>query len=124
LALLDGISHDLAMAEAEGVIDRPETPEERASIDRLQQDARALFQRLRREAFEELRSGRREPERRGIPARIAAMAREAIVARLREIEVSAPGSLQVAFRKLDELTLHELRVVLTDVEDALAEAAD
>lgn len=124
MAVLDAISHELAMAEAEGVTRRAETAEESALVDRVAKAARRQIRALRRRAFDELRKARREPELRALPARILAMARDAVLARLRELELGAPVEFQVAYRKLDELTLDELRVMLTDVEETLGEGGE
>jgi hypothetical protein len=124
MAFLDAISHRLAMAEAERAVSQPETADETAMLDRVESRARIHIRDLRRQIFEELRNIERGPERQGIPARILAMTRDAVAARLRDLELAAPGGFQVAYRKLDELTLHELQVMLTDVEDALAEAGE
>jgi len=121
---LDAISHELAMVEAEGVTRQPETAEEKALIDRVSNTARREIRALRRKAFDELRKARREPELRALPARILAMTRDAVLARLGELEFGAPVAFQVAYRKLGELTLDELRVMLTDVEETLDEGGE
>lgn len=121
---LDAISHELAMVEAEGVTRQPETAQEKALIDRVSKTARRQIRALRRKAFDELRKARAEPELGSLPARILAMTRDAILERLRDLELGAPVEFQVAYRKLDELALDDLRVMLTDVEEILGEAGE
>lgn len=118
-ALIDALSDEVAKADAQKIVKRPETPEETESIDRLDAHARNLLQDIRRRSFEEIRQTRTEPARRALPARILAMARDAILERLRELETQAPVELQAAYRKLDQLGNDDLRVMLADLEETL-----
>lgn len=120
VAFLDAVSHELAMAASEEAAGQPESAEERAMVDAVDRKARDVLRTLRRDAFEELRCTRSTRNRRGIPERIAAMTREAIVERLRELHRIAPVRYQFGYRKLEALSLKELRLRLTDIEDALA----
>jgi hypothetical protein len=114
------MARELAQADADRVFDRPETPEEKAAIDRLDAGARDMLARLRREAFEEIRRTRPSRARPTMPARIMAMTIEAIRNRLRELEAQWPGAVQAAaYRKLDDMGLEELRALLADLEDVL-----
>ena len=117
--LFDKLSDELAAAEADKALERPETAEERAALDQHEADTAALLQRLRKEAFDELRGSRPEPVRRTLPQRILEMTRGAILEQLHKLESQAPVGLQAAYRKLEALETDELRVLLDDVEHAL-----
>jgi hypothetical protein len=119
LVLLETMMSELAQHDADHALDRPPTAEDRAAIARLDASARAQLQRLRKEAFTEIQRATPPAEPRSLPARIVAMAREAVLARLRELELQSPVEFQAAYRKLESLSVDDLRVALADLEEAL-----
>lgn len=119
--LLDELTSELAAAEADKAIKRPESADERAALDQHQAKTGALLERLRKDAFDELRGSRRATARRTLPQRILDMTRDAVLDQLRKLEARAPSELQAAYRQLAILETDELRVLLDDVEHALAE---
>lgn len=102
--------------------DEPERSEDELSPDamsRIRVAIEAAFEqtwaRVRAEAAAEAPGPHRVPRR-----SFATWARDQLLARLAELQRLLGGDLQVAHRKLVELSDDELRTLLTDVEDALA----
>ncbi len=119
IRILDAVNHEQALDDAEEAAKRARTPEEQASIEGLQAQSRALLraerEKLRKQAAAATASGERQP----LPSRILAMTREAIVERLRELrDLMGPDEpLAAQARKLDELSLDDLRWLLSKLED-------
>ena len=115
-ATLDALYHQRGLDAAEEAVKRPPTAEEQAAIDRLDGQARALIRDQRRKALEAAQAETTPAPARPIPGRILAMARDAIVARLRNLAEAEP-TLAVQFRHLDELSLRDLQRLLADIEE-------
>jgi hypothetical protein len=121
---LEVLSFEVAMADAEQAGTLPETTEERLAIDHMDRRARRLIQELRRRAFEEIRQRQPEPKRRPVSARMLAMGRDVLIERLRQLQATSPVELQLACRRLAQLDDDDLRVMLTDLEDAVRDSEE
>ena|GEM_PF-1493258 len=119
LAILDAVYHEAGLEAGEQASKEPRTPERQAKLDAMLARAQAAVRATREQALADAEKVNTEAPK-PIPARILAMARDAILARLRELTEGATG-LQpaVQFRDLEELSTSDLQRLLADIEDQL-----
>ncbi len=122
LAILDAVYHEVGMDAADKAGKRKRTPERQAKVDRILTRARASLQTARKQAFADAQAEPPAASAKPVPARILAMARDAIVARLRDL-MGDPGEAGLTpamqFRKLDDLPDDDLRRLLADLEEQI-----
>ncbi len=117
IAFFERLSHELAADAVEKMPEEP-TAEEREVIERMGEHADALLRQkreeLRKQAAAEVDAETRAP----IPQRILEMTRDAILARLRQLQELATPERPIAVhaRKLEALSLHDLQWLLATIE--------
>jgi hypothetical protein len=117
LELLDGLTHDLAVDEAEhGEL----SPEDRDAVGEIKQSARSAILEARRRLLDQAREERLAAGRAPLPARILAMTKEAILDRLRQLDAMFPGQVAVQHRSFEDTPVDDLRTLLADIEAQLA----
>lgn len=120
LAILDAVYEEAAKEAGEQAGKQPRTPERQAKVDAMLARAQAAVRATREQALADAQAVAEDSK--AIPARILAMARDAVLARLRELTQAGEASgLQPAlqFRDLDELSTGDLQRLLADLEDQL-----
>lgn len=119
--LVDGLFHDIAENESK----RGKMSEaDRAEVADAKAMARSAIQDARNGALEAARQERLAAEKPSLPARILSMTKDAIVARLRELEQMYPGQLVVQHRKLEDTPVDDLRSLLADFEAQIDRGAE
>jgi len=113
LNLVDGLFHDIAEDEAHrGKLNA----NDHEALREIEDAATEAARRARQQLLEQARQERLAAGQPSVPARILAMTKDAIVARLRELDQLFPGKLAVQHRKLEEETVDDLRTLLADLE--------
>jgi len=113
---LDALNAERAADDAERAVNEAPTAAERAQVERLKARTAELLESQRATVRESLVDSARQRAAKPVPASILGMARDAVLARLREVMAAEP-ELALQFRELDELSDDDLRRLLADVEE-------
>lgn len=108
--------HQSAVEAAETYVPTP------AACERAEAFLRSVRERIAEERRAWVRARGAPSPKLSVPPSILALARDALVSRLRELVVREP-SLQLAFRDLSHQSDHDLRLLLTALEAAANEGA-
>jgi len=121
LAILDAVYEEAAIEAGENARNQPRTAERQAKVDTMLARAQAAVRATREQALADAQDAS-DQQAKPIPARILGVARDAVVARLRELTHSAEAAgLEPAFqfRELDKLSTEDLQRLLADLEEQL-----
>ena len=121
LAILDAVYEEAAVEAGENARKQPRSAERQAKVDTMLARAQAAVRATREQALADAQEAGDEVAK-PIPARILAMARDAVIARLRELtQRHDAAALQPAlqFRDHEQLSTEDLQRLLADLEEQL-----